>query len=1104
MSEVTYNDLLYRISKRIDKINALEHVLYVCRGKLPHGASDTIRDTRSLFEKLEESNYLGVGSLRVLKDVLKALKEWDLHEKVENFERLRGEYEKLRETVIRVLEELNDMERLKSAVGKRKIPKESKKDVRSLVNFLGTDSLDLFRGIFTELNNDELRTALEKYQNRRTQYEACEKEEVQREAICAFVKAFGGRIKAAIQVHCNWQNACGTLFVIGIGRMLWNWPSATDFFENFNREILPAAARLITLSEGSVCFTVKAETSLALEELYERYSTGRLQRDLQEFLVTDDIRQLADGEEVIISVHVDEKEFKEALNDLEKVDKEEMLFCEQEEGNGATDIQRPVEQVIFFFFLFLQNDTVPDSGQTTISVDVAASQGATKIKGSDEEPGQATTSVDPSASQDETYIKKSVQETSASGPAIPPNSLPHHFEKGTPWALADRNFMKFPPLTSSFIGRENVVKEIVSKFTRKADPLRMAVILSIPGAGKTQTAIKVGHDLLNCNRSVIFIDKQESLRQLCDEIIYEICGQYISESQDLVCRAKKRLKALESDVVIILDNTEDVQGKEGMEFDNFVKYVVEKAPSIQLIITTQKDIGFTSLNVHKERLEPLDSHSCALLLRESVDITEKNAQEIGKLCRGIPLFLVNCVALLQTSFSVDALIRLLKENPIELLENSAQNVYDALGLFLRNMSNPLLKHLVQVSVFPSSFSAKHFRQVLFDDNELKSESVRSQMVGLSLLQRMRDEKYALHPLVREYCRARREILKMVEVGKSAQGKFNAYFIEKLRTLSKDFITRNSAMVAISSFREDKANIMEALRNHLDDKSSAEEKAFGVDVAISTEVLDFLSKVLSPPAECLKFYQICYGIAKDSGDQRRLADSLTAMGFCYLCDAAHLRHNPQSLDNLERAKEIYEKLSKEQQNCQAHALIQCKLGLCLCLQGQEKDKGLNLIREGIELKKKLRDPLYLAAGHCDLGNAYCILDDHQKAIDIWEKETFPIYQKQLGEHPWTATILHFIAVSYTAQAQRNVDGAVKKSRDALKMRKKLLGFHQETARSHVLLSDALELQNDFKSALKELEEALKIQKEVLGENHNSTKDTQGKMRRIMIAIMQESN
>ena len=123
---------------------------------------------------------------------------------------------------------------------------------------------------------------------------------------------------------------------------------------------------------------------------------------------------------------------------------------------------------------------------------------------------------------------------------------------------------------------------------------------------------------------------------------------------------------------------------------------------------------------------------------------------------------------------------------------------------------------------------------------------------------------------------------------------------------------------------------------------------------------------------------------------------------------------------------------------------------------------------------------------------------------------PTYQNQLGEHPWTATTLHFIAVSYTAVAQKNVDGAVKNSRidgavknsrNALTLRKKLLGFHQETARSHVLLSDALELQNDFKSALKELEEALEIQKEVLGENHSSTKGTQAKMTRI--ASMQDS-
>ena len=65
-----------------------------------------------------------------------------------------------------------------------------------------------------------------------------------------------------------------------------------------------------------MCFMVQAETSLALEELYKRYSTGRLQRDLQEFLVTDDIRKLADGGEVVVHVYVDEKEFRKARDDL--------------------------------------------------------------------------------------------------------------------------------------------------------------------------------------------------------------------------------------------------------------------------------------------------------------------------------------------------------------------------------------------------------------------------------------------------------------------------------------------------------------------------------------------------------------------------------------------------------------------------------------------------------------------------------------------------------------------------------------------------------------------------------------------------------------------
>jgi len=67
-----------------------------------------------------------------------------------------------------------------------------------------------------------------------------------------------------------------------------------------------------------------------------------------------------------------------------------------------------------------------------------------------------------------------------------------------------------------------------------------------------------------------------------------------------------------------------------------------------------------------------------------------------------------------------------------------------------------------------------------------------------------------------------------------------------------------------------------------------------------------------------------------------------------------------------------------------------------------------------------------------------------------------------------------------------------SRQALELRIKLLGVHQDTARSHVDLSDLLVIKKEFKEALDELENALEIQRVVLGEQHKSTVDTRKKM------------
>ena len=125
-----------------------------------------------------------------------------------------------------------------------------------------------------------------------------------------------------VRIRCIFRTLNGVVLVVGSGLILRRCSTLEDFVEAFRVAILPAATELRAISDGSVCFTVRGETSVALEELYERYSAGRLQRDLQEFLVTDDIRQLANGEEVVVSVYIDEKEFREALDDLTKVNQE--------------------------------------------------------------------------------------------------------------------------------------------------------------------------------------------------------------------------------------------------------------------------------------------------------------------------------------------------------------------------------------------------------------------------------------------------------------------------------------------------------------------------------------------------------------------------------------------------------------------------------------------------------------------------------------------------------------------------------------------------------------------------------------------------------------
>ena len=175
MPEIEYNNLLYQISKRLDELDVGEQLLFLCRGKVTARCEENIQ-ARSLFEELEQKGFLSPDHLVLLKGMLKGVNEWTLFDDVETFETKRKEYNNLLEKIVRVLDELNELERLVSICGE-KITEESQgkvQDVRSLFkelesnDWLGIDCLDILKEILTQTEKSDLLKEVEEFEQRRS------------------------------------------------------------------------------------------------------------------------------------------------------------------------------------------------------------------------------------------------------------------------------------------------------------------------------------------------------------------------------------------------------------------------------------------------------------------------------------------------------------------------------------------------------------------------------------------------------------------------------------------------------------------------------------------------------------------------------------------------------------------------------------------------------------------------------------------------------------------------------------------------------------------------------------------------------------------------
>ena len=101
--------------------------------------------------------------------------------------------------------------------------------------------------------------------------------------------------------------------------------------------------------------------------------------------------------------------------------------------------------------------------------------------------------------------------------------------------------------------------------------------------------------------------------------------------------------------------------------------------------------------------------------------------------------------------------------------------------------------------------------------------------------------------------------------------------------------------------------------------------------------------------------------------------------------------------------------------------------------------------------------------------------HEKAVKIWQGETLKVYRRILGYHPFTATLLEYIATSITQNNDsQNGNEAISFMQESLTMRINLLGDeHFDTARARFGLGRVLSKLGRHREALRSIDHSLEL-------------------------------
>ena len=123
-----------------------------------------------------------------------------------------------------------------------------------------------------------------------------------------------------LNIKTVFKVAAGGLVLTSAYQLLRRGCTYEQLLTAVNTCVLPAGARLLQIAEGSVYLKVQAESLTAIDHLWRLYKNGTLKKRLQALFITDEMKDLAGGGQVEVTVIIDEDEYEKSRNELATVE----------------------------------------------------------------------------------------------------------------------------------------------------------------------------------------------------------------------------------------------------------------------------------------------------------------------------------------------------------------------------------------------------------------------------------------------------------------------------------------------------------------------------------------------------------------------------------------------------------------------------------------------------------------------------------------------------------------------------------------------------------------------------------------------------------------